>query len=76
MITAAEHIRRRTRKEVRPKFEAAGQARGLLLQLENKFGVLPPKLVSRIKRARIETLDRWCKLVLTAQVLDEVFAGG
>lgn len=76
MITAAEHIRRRTRKEVRPKFEAAGQARGLLRQLKIRFGVLPPKLVSRIKRARIETLDRWCDQFVTARVLDEVFADG
>ena len=59
---------------VRPKFEAAGQARGLLRQLKIKFGVLPPKLVSRIKRARIETLDRWCDQFVTARVLDEVFA--
>ena len=76
MITAAEHIRRRTRKEVRPKFEAAGQARALLRLLKQKFGSLPPKLVTRVKRASTPTLDRWCDQVLTAKVLDEVFAEG
>ena len=74
MITAAQDIRRRTRKEVRPKFQAEGQARGLLLLLEEKFGALPPKLVSRIKRARVETLDRWYKRFVTARVLHEVIA--
>ncbi|HEU4420183.1 MAG TPA: DUF4351 domain-containing protein [Planctomycetota bacterium] len=76
MITAAEHIRRRTRKEVMPKFMAKGQSRLLLRQLEKKFGVLPPKLVARIRRARIETLEGWGDRVLTAKVLDDVFEGG
>ena len=69
MITAAEHIRRR----VRPKYVAEGQARGLLRQLKKKFGVLPPKLVARVKRASTPILDRWCDQVLTAKVLNDVF---
>ncbi|HZN38825.1 MAG TPA: Rpn family recombination-promoting nuclease/putative transposase [Planctomycetota bacterium] len=74
MITAAEHIRRRTRKEVMPKFMAAGQARLVLLLLQEKFGALPPKLVARIRRARMETLEGWFARALKANVLDNVFA--
>jgi hypothetical protein len=76
MITAAEHIRRRTRKEVRPKFEAAGQARALLSLLREKFGPLPPKLVARVKRATTETLEGWFSRLLKANLLDDVFAEG
>ena len=76
MITAAEHIRRRTRKEVRPTFMAAGQARLVLLLLQEKFGALPPKLVARIRRARMESLEGWFARALKASVLDEVFAEG
>ncbi|HZN38826.1 MAG TPA: transposase [Planctomycetota bacterium] len=73
MITAAGHIRRRTREEVRPKYVAAGQARGLLLLLQVKFGALPPGLVARVKRTRMKTLDGWCDRVLTAKSLVDVF---
>ena len=76
MITAAEHIRRRTRKEVRPKYMAVGQARALLRFLESKFGVLHPKLVARVKRASTATLDRWLDRVLTAKSLIDVFVEG
>ena len=76
MITAADHIRRRTRKEVRPKYMAAGQARMLLRQLEKMFGALHPKLVARIKRASTPTLDRWFDQVLTAKSLIDVFVEG
>ena len=73
MITAAEHIRRRTREEVRPRFVAEGMARGLLRQLEKRFGALPPRLVARIKRARMATLDGWWDRVLPAKSLVDVF---
>ena len=74
MITAAEHIRRRTRKEVMPKFMARGQVRILLLLLQEKFGALPPKVVARIRRARTESLEGWSTRVLKANVLEDVFA--
>ena len=74
MITAAEHIRRRTRKEVRPKYVAEGQARMVLLLLREKFGALPPKLVARVRRARTEALEGWFTRALKANGLDEVFA--
>ena len=73
MITAAEHIRRRTRKEVRAKFRAQGQRRRLLRLLQNRFGALSPRLVARIRWARIETLDRWCDRVPTAKILPDIF---
>src|SRR5262245_18321003 len=72
MISAADDIRRK----VRPKYEAAGQARQLVRLLKKKFGPLPPRLVARVKRASTPTLDGWFDRVLTAKILDEVFAEG
>ena len=59
------------------KGKAEGKAEGkgdlLLMQLELKFGLLPPKYRSRLKNADVETLLTWGERILFANSISEVF---
>ena len=50
-----------------------GQARLLRLQLQQRFGLIPPEIAARIEDGRPEQLERWALRILNAVSLDDVF---
>ena len=50
-----------------------GQARLLRLQLQQRFGLIPPEIAVRIEDGRPEQLERWALRILNAASLDDVF---
>ena len=50
-----------------------GQARLLRLQLQQRFGLIPPEIAARIEDGRPEQLERWALRILNAASLDDVF---
>jgi hypothetical protein len=57
------------------KWIEEGEAALLIRQMEHKFGQLTPAHRARIDAADAETLLIWGERVLTAQTVEEVFAG-
>ena len=57
----------------RAEGEAKGQAEALVRLLVAKFGTLAPSLRTRIRRARLATLERWFKRAIAAPNLSSVF---
>jgi len=53
---------------------AEGKAEALVCLLVEKFGALAPSLRTRIRRAKLATLDRWFKRAIVAPNLSSVFA--
>ncbi|MCP4679520.1 MAG: transposase, partial [Deltaproteobacteria bacterium] len=49
-----------------------GRAAVLLTQLEEKFGVLPDDVLSRVEAGSDAQLQEWSKLILTASQLSDV----
>ncbi len=41
---------------------------------ERRFGELPPRVVQRVDRADVDTLDSWSARLLDAERLEDVFA--
>lgn len=68
-----------TAEMLRAEGEARGEARGraaiLVELLTFKFGPLPPATTQAIHAASVEQLRTWVTRVLTAESLDQVFAG-
>jgi hypothetical protein len=62
--------------------EARGEARGQLIgaamvvrdQLEDRFGPLPPAVLTRLEEANAEQLRAWARRVLHGRTLEDVFA--
>jgi hypothetical protein len=52
-----------------------GEKKLLVKQLDRKFGELSPEIRERIQAASVEQVDVWAERLLTAQTLDQVFAG-
>lgn len=50
-----------------------GQARLLHLQIQQRFGLIPPEIAVRIEAGQPEQLERWALRVLDAVCLDDVF---
>ncbi|MBK1720490.1 DUF4351 domain-containing protein [Thiocystis violacea] len=50
-----------------------GQARLIQLQLQQRFGALPPEVEARLQGATPEQLERWALRILDAASLDDVF---
>ena len=50
-----------------------GQARLLHLQIQQRFGLIPPEIAARIDEGRPEQLERWALRVLDAASLNDVF---
>ena len=71
MITTAERIRRKARKEGRQE----GRIELLLLQLTARFGPLPEATEALVRDASAETLDQWAEEVLTAKTLKQLLNG-
>ena len=42
-------------------------------QLQRRFGLLPPRVAERLRRASADDLENWAGQVLDADSLDEVF---
>ena len=53
-----------------------GESRILERQLARRFGPLPEPVVTRLRGADAETLERWSDRIFDARTLDDVFAGG
>ena len=52
---------------------AEGKAEALVCLLVERFGALAPSLQTRIRKARLATLDQWFKRAITARNLRSVF---
>lgn len=52
---------------------AEGKAEALICLLVERFGALTPSLRTRIRRARVGTLERWFKRAIVAPNLRSVF---
>jgi hypothetical protein len=65
-MTVADQLRQEGRIEARIET--------LLIQLDQRFGPLPPTATARIRAADEPTLDRWIRRVLTAPSLDDLLA--
>lgn len=50
-----------------------GEANFLQRQLQHRFGTLPETLLSRLKSATPEELERWGKRLLEADSLGDIF---
>jgi hypothetical protein len=68
-------VQGRSEGEVRGRIEgkAEGKAEALVHLLVARFGALAPSLQTRIRRARLATLDRWFKRAVAASDLRSVF---
>lgn len=51
-----------------------GEARVVELQLRERFGDLPADVLARLQNADVAHLEHWSRRLLTAPVLDDVFA--
>lgn len=56
------------------KGEAKGKAETLLRQLSHRFGELPDDVEQCVRKADVETLDRWALRILDAKSLKDVIA--
>ena len=67
--------RGRSEGEARGRIEgkAEGKAEDLVHLLVARFGALAPSLRTRIRRARLATLERWFKRAIAASDLRSVF---
>ena len=70
-MTAADQLMERGREQGLKQ----GRREMLLDQLRERFGELPDPVLARVTAAGVEELHAWCKRVLTAPALDDVFAG-
>ena len=61
------------RIEGEAKGEAKGKAEALVCLLVERFGALAPSLRTRVRRARLATLERWFKRAIAAPDLRSVF---
>lgn len=50
-----------------------GQAKLLHLQIQQRFGLIPPEIAARIEAGQPKQLERWALRVLDAASLDDVF---
>lgn len=55
------------------QLRAEGLTEALLIQLTQKFGSVPGRIVDAVHKADQEQVSAWLRLVLTADNLDEVF---
>jgi hypothetical protein len=62
------------RNEGRKEGIEEGYQAVLRKQLQQRFGALPPEVMSRLEEADADTLDEWAGRVLSATSLDDVFA--
>jgi len=69
-----EAVRTEAERRGERKGERRGQARLLLDLLAERFGALPEPIRTRIEAAAPPQLQSWARRVLSAQILDEVFA--
>jgi len=74
LLSAADKLHERGRKEGVKEGERQGQQRALLRQLSARFGALSETVTARIQASDVAELDRWTDRVLTAGSLDELFA--
>jgi flagellar biosynthesis/type III secretory pathway protein FliH len=63
----------RGRKEGLREGIQAGEARALLLMLEERFGELPAAVTARVARANMNQIESWLGRVLHAATLEDVF---
>ena len=63
------------REEGREKGLIEGQRNVLLMQLKERFSVVPDDLVQQISAASAEQLDAWLKRFVSATTIDGVFNG-
>jgi hypothetical protein len=75
MITTAERIRRKARKEGRVEGRQAARIDLLLRLLAQRFGPLSAATESAVREAPSETLDHWVDAVLTAKSLQALLNG-
>jgi hypothetical protein len=66
--------RQEGRREGRQEGRREGRQEGLMQLLARRFGKLPRTVTARVKRARIEDIDRWFDRAVDAATLDDVFA--
>lgn len=74
LITEAERLRREGHKEGHEEGQREGGQAVLRTLLQHRFGALPADALARIAAADGEQLDMWARRVLSASVLEEVFA--
>ena len=85
-MTVAQHFREQGRQQGLKRGRQQGLKRGrqqgledgrrslLLMQLEHRFGTLPPHVLDRVKAATGAELDVWARRLLSASTLDSVFS--
>jgi len=71
----AEESLQKGRQEGRQEGRKEGEAHALLRLLEKKFGALPKGAQRRIARAELELLLEWFDRAVSAERLEDVFAG-
>ncbi|MCG8422635.1 MAG: Rpn family recombination-promoting nuclease/putative transposase [Proteobacteria bacterium] len=64
-VSAAEHLQQKARREV--------LCTTLSMQLEQRFGTLPEKVLKRIEQADGDQLQGWMERVVVASSLDDIF---
>jgi len=60
--------------QLREEGELVGRRKVLLHQVRKRFGDVSPTVEERIRRADIDTLDRWAERILTVTTIDELLA--
>ena len=64
------------RHEGRQEGRHEGERAVLERQLRRRFGLLPPRVAERLRRASADEIAAWADNVLDADTLDEVFRPG
>ena len=73
LVTLGKAWRQRWLAVGRAEGRAEGKAEDLVCLLVERFGALAPPLRTRIRRARLATLERWFKRAIVAPDLPSVF---
>jgi predicted transposase YdaD len=69
-----EEGRKEGRQQVREEARCEGAKSVLRLLLEQRFGELPDWASEKIEAAGLETLEKWCTLIIGAASLEDVLA--
>lgn len=72
IMTLAEKLRQEGREEGRKEGQEKQQLKILLRQLELRFGTIPTRVTSRLKKINLADLEKMSERVLTATALDDV----